>query len=726
MTSPAKYIAMEVFYIHLSKRFPGRFLVTGSFANQAWLGATRRPINDLDLLETYPFKAERLKSDIRDSVSDLKDTHGIVWVKDSLTQTTIFEDSDVPGVRSVIAFTFDEERHSLQIDTAKQDPLTQSPVTVFIPSHLTGVLEIKTVPAETAAAWKLHGLFEHLDGRWLSKSLIDLYRFIKSGSLSDGEFRIAVFMAFHSRLEPIVCLNRLINDNFGGTKSSKLKWQTEIDARGIDLKMEDALEVVRTYIKPLFSLSHAFEITSNAELIEHRVRLLHELKNKAADKKLGTLRSRLRVLKHKAYSGIGHLPGSRTGTADRHIHEREAARLLEACPDDCEVIIQEKLDGSCVAVYRRGREILPLGREGDITYGSRNSSRRMWADWVKIHKDLFLDVLRDGEWLCGEWMAMVHTVRYDEVTFPFFAFDLFGADKKPKGYDDLLERLAGSNIPTPALLHRGEALGIEAAMEHLKVKGAKTQDGGEGAIWRMERQGIPKLKAKYVRPDFEAGLFLEETTGDISQWNWHLDRKSARYAENSRLAKLIHKKGNVRVVGFDDAPHKRHVDKVIHVNGIITNQAIFEGMISGVVAADGLNAAFVLADMVLNSKFDDQVHAILIDGITFAFNTVDLPALYRMTQIPVIAVMRHEPNLKRIFKVIEKYCDDTDAYKKIYENAGTIFKHDKFFYQCYGLSETQAHYILEQSTVTGHVPESLRIAHLIGSSIKTGQSSRGA
>lgn len=726
MTEFSKYIAMELFYAHLSKCFPDRFLVTGSFANQAWLGTTRRPINDLDLLETHPFNAETLKADIRDFLSDLEDAQGIVWLKDSLTQTTIFEDSDEPGVRSIIAFTHKDKTHSLQIDTAKQDPLTQSPVTVFIPSHVTGTLEITTVPAETAAAWKLHGLFEHLDGRWLPKSLIDLFRFIKSGSLSDREFRIAVLMAFQSRLEPIVCLNRLINDNFGVTKSSKKKWQTEIDARGIDLKMEDVLEVVRAYIKPLFSLSHAFEITSNSELIEHRVRLLHELKNEPANKKLGTLQSRLRVLKQKAYNGIGHLPGSGSVSADRHIHQREAARLTEACPPDCEVIVQEKLDGSCVAVYRRGREILPLGREGDITYGSRNSSRRMWADWVKIHKDLFLDVLRDGEWLCGEWIAMVHTVRYHDVTSPFYAFDLFGVDGKPKGYDSFLERLFGSNIPIPALLHRGEALGVEAAMEYLKIKGAKTQDRGEGAIWRMERDGVPKLKAKYVRPDFEAGLFLEETTGKPSQWNWQLDRKDTRYAENLRLAKLIHKKGNVRVVGFDDAPHKRHVDKVIHVNGIITNQAIFEGMISGVVAADGLNAAFVLADMVLNSKFDDQVHAILIDGITFAFNTVDLPALYRMTHIPVIAVMRHEPNLERIFKVIDKYCEDTEAYKKVYKNAGTIFKHDKFFYQCYGLSESQAHYILDQSTVTGHVPESLRIAHLIGSSIKTGQSSRGA
>ncbi|MGB0905847.1 MAG: nucleotidyl transferase AbiEii/AbiGii toxin family protein [Maricaulaceae bacterium] len=726
MKNNITYLAIEVFYSQLAVQFPDRFLVTGSFANQAWLGESPRPIQDLDLLETQPFESCRLKSDIEKFVSDLRDENGIVWARESLVQKTIFEDSNVPGVRSVIDFTYEDQAHSLQIDIAKQDPLTQSPVTVFVPSCLSGILKLTTVPAETAAAWKLHGLFEHLDGRWLPKSLIDLYRFIKSGSLSEREFRIAVLMAFQSRLDPLVCLNRLINDNFGVTKSSKLKWENEIATIGEDWTMESVLEEVRAFIKPLFSLSHAFEITSNSELIEHRVRLLHELKSNAADIKLSGLKARLRVLPQKAYNRIGHLPGSKGGVTDRHIHIRESERLIETCPEGGEVFVQEKLDGSCVAVYRRGREILPLGREGDITYGSANSSRRMWADWVKLHQDVFMDILKDGEWLCGEWIAMVHSVRYQDVITPFYAFDLFSADGKALSYDNLLERLEGSSIPTPALLHRGGALSIEAALELLKQKAAKSKDPAEGAVWRLEHEGVPKLMAKYVRADFEAGQFLEEKTGEPIQWNWHLDISQSRYAPNLRLSRLIHKKGNARIAGFDDAPHKRHVDTVIHVNGIITNPAVFEGMISGIVDANGLNATFVLADMILNSKFDNQLHAILIDGITFAFNTVDLTALNRMINIPVIAVMRHEPNLKRIFKVIEKYCEDTDEYKRLYKNAGTIFQHDKFFFQCCGLSEDQAHIILDQATVTGHVPESLRIAHLIGSSIKTGQSSRSA
>jgi len=81
MSQDAIYIAIETFYTHLSRQFPERFLVTGSFANQAWLGTTPRPIKDLDLLETHFFDSEVLKSDLRSSISDLKDANGIVWLK---------------------------------------------------------------------------------------------------------------------------------------------------------------------------------------------------------------------------------------------------------------------------------------------------------------------------------------------------------------------------------------------------------------------------------------------------------------------------------------------------------------------------------------------------------------------------------------------------------------------------------------------------------------------
>ena len=66
----------------------------------------------------------------------------------------------------------------------------------------------------------------------------------------------------------------------------------------------------------------------------------------------------------KVYHRIPHLPGSRVGRSDRTAAPTLAGWCtVEARPGD-EVIVQEKLDGSCVAVARRQGELIALGREG--------------------------------------------------------------------------------------------------------------------------------------------------------------------------------------------------------------------------------------------------------------------------------------------------------------------------------------------------------------------------
>ncbi|WP_437896065.1 hypothetical protein [Sorangium sp. So ce124] len=60
-----------------------------------------------------------------------------------------------------------------------------------------------------------------------------------------------------------------------------------------------------------------------------------------------------RPLGRKAYFKIPHLPGSRTGSSDRTAPRELAERCLVASRPGEEVLVQEKLDGSCVAVVWR-------------------------------------------------------------------------------------------------------------------------------------------------------------------------------------------------------------------------------------------------------------------------------------------------------------------------------------------------------------------------------------
>ena len=89
MSKSAKYLAIETFYRELKKQFPERFLVTGSFANQAWLGQNIRPIKDLDLLETSAFDTKKIVSEIGDFVDALPGSNDLVWIPNSWTLSLI-------------------------------------------------------------------------------------------------------------------------------------------------------------------------------------------------------------------------------------------------------------------------------------------------------------------------------------------------------------------------------------------------------------------------------------------------------------------------------------------------------------------------------------------------------------------------------------------------------------------------------------------------------------
>ena len=58
--------------------------------------------------------------------------------------------------------------------------------------------------------------------------------------------------------------------------------------------------------------------------------------------------------------------------------------------------------------------------------------------------------------------------------------------------------------------------------------------------------------------------------------------------------------------------------------------------------------------------------------------------------------------------------------------AGAIHEHAPFVFQVAGASAGVIHRVLACVTDRGHVPESLRLAHLIGSAVLTGESGRRA
>ena len=99
------------------------------------------------------------------------------------------------------------------------------------------------------------------------------------------------------------------------------------------------------------------------------------------------------------------------------------------------------------------------------------------------------------------------------------------------------------------------------------------------------------------------------------------------------LKQLLQKKRLIRVIGFDDAPFEKNAT-LVNVAGVVCAGTRFEGMLWGTVQKDGDDATSVLSQLLLQSKFYDQVHLVLIDGLAVAgFNLIDL--LMLRAPIPV-------------------------------------------------------------------------------------------
>ena len=192
------------------------------------------------------------------------------------------------------------------------------------------------------------------------------------------------------------------------------------------------------------------------------------------------------------------------------------------------------------------------------------------------------------------------------------------------------------------------------------------------------------------------------------------------------LEELLRLKKNLRVIGFDDAPFNKGKDVPVNIAGVICSNTRFEGLLWGEVIRDGMDANEVLVKLLKGSKFYEQVNAVFIDGIAFGgFNIIDLPRLSDDLNRPCIAVMRQYPDMLAIDKALMKF-PDYQQRKQHLINAGKIYQYHTGYYQVSGCDPSMAAQVLEQVTDRGYVPEALRLAHLIGAAIMTGESSNRA
>lgn len=230
----------------------------------------------------------------------------------------------------------------------------------------------------------------------------------------------------------------------------------------------------------------------------------------------------IKPLGHKAYGSIPHLPGSRLGPGDHHCSPGQAIIACEKARDKHDlIIVQEKLDGSNVAVAKVNNEIIPLGRSGYRAETSKHEQHLKFAKFVFKNWNRFNELLNEGERVCGEWLLQAHGTRYNLPHEPFVAFDLMTKSIRTP-FDEFRLRISKYDFVMPQLLSIGQPLAIETALELIKVSAHGAIDEVEGAIWRIERNGEVDFLCKYVKHDKQDGKYFPEVSGCEIVWNYEL------------------------------------------------------------------------------------------------------------------------------------------------------------------------------------------------------------
>ena len=169
----------------------------------------------------------------------------------------------------------------------------------------------------------------------------------------------------------------------------------------------------------------------------------------------------------KSYGHIPHFPGSRMGPGDHKCSEDQLRIATEKELDRHDrIIVQEKLDGSNVGVAKIEGVIIPLTRAGYVADTSPFEQHWRFGEWAYANQGRFLELLAEGERVCGEWLLQAHGTRYELKHEPFVVFDIMRGDKRAI-CEEVQDRVIPLGFIMPYKIHEGGPLSIVEAMAEL-------------------------------------------------------------------------------------------------------------------------------------------------------------------------------------------------------------------------------------------------------------------
>lgn len=188
----------------------------------------------------------------------------------------------------------------------------------------------------------------------------------------------------------------------------------------------------------------------------------------------------------------------------------------------------------------------------------------------------------------------------------------------------------------------------------------------------------------------------------------------------------FHIKSEIRVLAIDDSALIG--DQILIVGAFFRGGEWLDGVMRNHVTRDGMDSTEAIVKMAKSSKHFGQIRVIMLDGVTYGgFNPVDINCIWELTEIPVVAVMRAYPDLRKIEDAL-LHLPEPKKRMDIILRAGSITKvrpkpgSNPLYIQCAGIEPQHAAKIVKLTATRSNIPEPLRVAHLIATGMVLGES----
>jgi endonuclease V-like protein UPF0215 family len=177
---------------------------------------------------------------------------------------------------------------------------------------------------------------------------------------------------------------------------------------------------------------------------------------------------------------------------------------------------------------------------------------------------------------------------------------------------------------------------------------------------------------------------------------------------------------HVRVVGVDDGAFRRE-DRWAPVAAVaVAAPDRVEAIRVGRVRVDGMDGTKEVVRLVRATGGLESLQAVLLDGaVVGGFNVLDLDEIHRALRVPVVAVTRSTPDFRAIHAALRKW------FARDADRRWTLLRRHRLFpmpppgppvlLTIVGGSRSDAARLIRRTVVRGHVPEPLRLAHLVAS-----------